>query len=715
MSEPSLTYAADAVEARLRAESIKRRWRDGEPADTAAVLSEHPELLVFKSVVIDLAYEEYCLREEGEGAPEVDTFCEALPAYRGSIRKVIEAHRMLVEHPEMLAPEPTWPEPDTTFDGLQILAEMGRGTFARAYLAYDPQTDRACVLKLSPGRCGEGRALGPLNHPHITDVYWADRTGGMAAVCMPLLGVTTLEDVRDAAFPPAGRLPASAVGLLGAIQPAIGGADPPPPITHPDETYPTAVVAVAARIANALTYLHHHGRDHGDLKPSNVVLAPGGHPFLIDFNLSADDAAPVGGTVPYMAPERLEHLATQGGAPPAAGGDKADVYSLGVVLYELLTGRLPWRPNPLLGSVGAAADLLARRRAGVAWPEAAAVPGPIARLVEACLADDPDARPAAAGVEAVLVRWLSAQRGEPAGPARRPNRAALVLCVGAVAAALGIAMSRSSPGPGPTAADPHPGPGAPVPAPVTPQDRFRRGLDLVGRKEYPSALIEFQFAQPGDTAGSLAYQAYCLARMGMAPNAQADRQGHLNAAFNLGNRARAAGADRAAVNNNLGVAHLELGRLDDALTALNRAVEQDALLHAARYNRAHARFLKLVQNPDVLDVADRRFHDRNAADDILHALTRPPESVEFYREAAKVLALSVHLDESLRGRAVHCLAEAVRLGGDPKRLAKEPILSRNLDADPGYAAALAGTPDEPRVERSVKDRGEFRLVEPVRP
>ena len=77
------------------------------------------------------------------------------------------------------------------------------------------------------------------------------------------------------------------------------------------------------------------GVTHGDLKPSNIVLGPGGHPYLIDFNLAAGDARVLhryGGTLPYMPPERVRRLL---GEPAEVGyPDRADVYSLGAVLYR---------------------------------------------------------------------------------------------------------------------------------------------------------------------------------------------------------------------------------------------------------------------------------------------------------------------------------------------------------------------------------------------
>src|SRR5262249_8940927 len=105
------------------------------------------------------------------------------------------------------------------------------------------------------------------------------------------------------------------------------------------------VLWVAARLAHALATANVRGNLHPDLKPANPLLGDDGDPLLLDFNLAADtkllshaSAAMIGGTLPYMAPEHLEALKDGGRAPDA----RSDLYSLGVILFELLTGRHPF-------------------------------------------------------------------------------------------------------------------------------------------------------------------------------------------------------------------------------------------------------------------------------------------------------------------------------------------------------------------------------------
>lgn len=110
-------------------------------------------------------------------------------------------------------------------------------------------------------------------------------------------------------------------------------------------TYVEAVLWIGLRLASGLAHAHERGILHRDLKPANVLLADDGQPMLLDFNLSEDiklraDAPPafIGGTLPYMAPEHLLAFRHGSGTVDARG----DLYALGVILYELLTGRHPF-------------------------------------------------------------------------------------------------------------------------------------------------------------------------------------------------------------------------------------------------------------------------------------------------------------------------------------------------------------------------------------
>jgi tetratricopeptide (TPR) repeat protein len=161
-------------------------------------------------------------------------------------------------------------------------------------------------------------------------------------------------------------------------------------------TYVQAVLWMAARLADGLAHAHERGILHRDLKPANILLTDEGQPMLLDFNLSEDlkvrsgAAAAIGGTLPYMSPEHLD--AFRGGACPVDA--RSDLYSIGVILYELLAGRRPFEipdssPDRMVldrlieGRLGAIPDI---RR----WNKA--VTPAVESIIHHCLEPDPRRR-----------------------------------------------------------------------------------------------------------------------------------------------------------------------------------------------------------------------------------------------------------------------------------------------------------------------------------
>ena len=486
-------------------QDVKRAWRAGQSPDVAGVIRAHPDVLQHRTFVVDLAYEAYCLRESGGQTPETSVFLQEMPAFRTQIREVILGHRELADHPEVFdPPTSTWPNEGDRLESLTIQCELGRGSFARVYLAQDANTgNRPVVLKLSPVPSYEGHTLGTIQQANIVSVLWARKLGNMFAVCMPYVGSTTLSDVVES-VPENGRgVPRRAGMILETIEktsvlPANALAVPTQPMISESESYVRAIARIGVPLAEALAYLHATGIVHGDIKPSNILLDRSARPYLIDFNMAQredDWLLRFGGTLPYMAPEALNP------SRPKCSAAAAEVFSLGVVLYQSLTGRLPHEP---FGSElrDVAKDQFERKQIGCLPIRKLNrnISRRMARVIDACLSVEPDRRPSADH----LARELRAVTTPP-----RWFRAFGLLVVILL---LGFVVNRfllHSPAPQESPDI------APAKVPTTQEEYFARGVAFLEANDVTLAMKDFHVARGMNADGkTLAHLAYCLSKSG---------------------------------------------------------------------------------------------------------------------------------------------------------------------------------------------------------
>ncbi len=206
------------------------------------------------------------------------------------------------------------------FPQLEIIELVGQGGMGLVYAARQIRLDRRVALKLLPMATNsdptfverfhrEGRLLARLHHPHIVTIYDFGQTGGFCFLLMEFVdGVNLRQAMRSGRFSPREAL------------------------------------AIVPQICEALQYAHEQGVLHRDIKPENILLDSRGRVKIADFGIAKLVGEPAMdftltasgarlGTPHYMAPEQIES--------PSAVDHRADIYSLGVVFYELLTGELP--------------------------------------------------------------------------------------------------------------------------------------------------------------------------------------------------------------------------------------------------------------------------------------------------------------------------------------------------------------------------------------
>jgi len=261
---------------------------------------------------------------------------------------------------------------------------LGRGGFGEVFLARDIQLGRRVALKvLRPERFGsdasvqafleEARTTAKFNHPHIVAIHGVGEWEGRPYVALEYLEGQSLGQ----------RLREGRPGTREAVR-------------------------IALPIADALAEAHRRGVLHRDLKPGNVMIPRDGRVRVVDFGeaRAIDETRSEGrGTPAYMAPERWR------GAPE---GPPADLWSLGVVLFEMLGGRRPYEdlPPSVLSLHVAADDPVPP------LPDEAGVPAVLATLISRCLDKNPRQRPTAAEVADILRTFLIE---DPSGAAATPS------------------------------------------------------------------------------------------------------------------------------------------------------------------------------------------------------------------------------------------------------------------------------------------------------
>ena len=381
-------------------------------------------------------YEEFCLCEECDGGADVESFCERYPDWKSSLASQLECHRMISQAVGINTPRPKFPKAGDEFEEFQLLSRLGKGGTSRVFLARDISLGgKHVALKVTLDRGEEPKIQGALDHPHIVPVnsvtYQTETR--LCGLSMPYQPGLPLDEIIKRVKP--SRRPTRALALWSVLIDGSGGKLSAGSEQIPAQgaqafpggdgwrgfpsrgSYAEGAAWIAMTLARALHYAHGKRIFHRDVKPANVLLTVNHGPQLLDFNLaesphSADNARAAlrGGTLPYMAPEQIEAFLNSDRW--ACVGAAADIYSLGLVLRELLTGQMPDLPGKGLPPARAMRELLDRRP----FIDVAvrrfnpAIPPSLEAIVAKCLAFAPDDRYAdAESVAKDIERFLNHQ------------------------------------------------------------------------------------------------------------------------------------------------------------------------------------------------------------------------------------------------------------------------------------------------------------------
>ncbi|WP_067540195.1 serine/threonine-protein kinase [Nocardia crassostreae] len=379
------------------------RWRRGAaPKRLAGYLADFPEL-VAEPLPPDLLYEEFhCVRAYGAATDPTRV--------SGDAEDVADSYRSTLIVPPRAHHELAAIDVGDRIDDLDLLLGLGSGAFGRVYLARQRSMERLVALKISYNHGREPQLLAQLDQQFIVRVFdqrlLANRD--LKLMYMEYVPGGTLRDLshRVAATPPEQR---SGRTLIGSVDEHLGERGVRPGESGTRDriaalSWPETVAWLGRRLAEALEHAARHGVLHRDIKPANVLLTAEGIPKLADFNIGFSDHVPgtgpaayFGGSLAYMSPEQL--AACHPYLPERAEDldERSDLYALGVLLWELLTGRRPFDDEANAGISAASVDrMLTVRRHGVG-PERLAdlpadCPATLRRVLLTCLAPDPGGR-----------------------------------------------------------------------------------------------------------------------------------------------------------------------------------------------------------------------------------------------------------------------------------------------------------------------------------
>lgn len=417
----------------LRADQ-SRRWRTGRPLPVAAYLDRFPEVRANSTCALDLIWSEFLIRESLDDRPSLEDYVRGFPEFAAQLEQQHRVHQWVEDGEDSSWLKETFADqapraadsaeaefvrrraiendlPVAIAHGYEILDEIGRGGMGVVYRAYDQRRAEVVALKMMRGGDPaslyrfkkEFRGLANISHPNLVTLRELASDGQDWFFTMDLIdGVDFLAfarcvsgGVRD--------LPTTRIQAENTERERVD--DPPSSEVLVVQGPPRFDLLRDGmrQLAEGVGALHEAGWVHRDLKPTNVLVTPEGRVVILDFGLGAE-LSPSGmhqssgpqllGTAAYMSPEQASGRAVT----PAS-----DWYSVGVMLYEALTGRLPFTGAPL-------EVLMDKQRRDPPRPAelTSGLPDDLSELCAALLAREPEARPAAAEIMRSLQARVSA-------------------------------------------------------------------------------------------------------------------------------------------------------------------------------------------------------------------------------------------------------------------------------------------------------------------
>ncbi len=322
---------------------LSDRLRAGQPCRSEDFLPQDAAIEAHREAVLELLYTEFVVRHELGQNPDSQEWFSRFPQWKTDLEELFQIHHYVCDDAikQSAAAETMVSTAGTdthhesaeigtarkhSLSGYVLLQEVGRGGMGVVYKALQVSVDRIVAVKMIPSDLHadfqdyrrfstEAQAAASLHHPHIAQIYAAGEEDGQPFLVMEYVAGMNLESLLA-------KAPLNA----------------------------RAAAELLASLAEAMHYAHQRGVIHRDLKPSNILFTAEGQPKISDFGLARRSDAPnasrvthsgvILGTPCYMPPE-------QAAGDLANLGPHSDVYALGAILYEAVTGRPPYTADSL--------------------------------------------------------------------------------------------------------------------------------------------------------------------------------------------------------------------------------------------------------------------------------------------------------------------------------------------------------------------------------
>jgi eukaryotic-like serine/threonine-protein kinase len=297
-------------------------------------------------------------------------------------------------------------QPGDRVEDFELLDELGRGGFGCVFLARQVSLGRLVALKITRDLgASEGRTLAHLQHENIVPVYSesVDSESGNRLLCMQYVAGPTLQKLMDElrkfeVESWSGELLLNVIDGLNLEQISFDPTALRDRELLVQADWIEAVCWICERLAEALAHAAERGVLHRDIKPSNILLSQYGRPLLADFNLAVQATDPsevrsasFGGTLAYMSPEALDAFNPEHPAGPEIVDARSDIYSLGIVMFQLRHSYLPF-PSPTLRGFPTAdqlKEMSSDRRRATGHSEARFRRHALDGIIQRCLEADP--------------------------------------------------------------------------------------------------------------------------------------------------------------------------------------------------------------------------------------------------------------------------------------------------------------------------------------